>query len=378
MRNFVSILFLLLCIKMCLLANDGAYYGGGNQLIPISETDISVKKEILEIKRKNKKQVDVSVYYEFYNAGNPKNIIVGFEAFSPFGDVNPEPKDGGHPNIYNFTVNMNDYSLSHDIAIVKDSVYYQNGGFNALNKNAIQESMDDYGGMGADFFYVYHFKAPFRKGLNIVKHTYTYDLSGSVDFDYSFDYVLTAAMRWGNKQIDDFTLIIDMGEFQEFYIDDEAFGHNPEWLTEGIVFHGGSYEYTDYRVNPIRESSKTNFAVRKGKLIFKSKNFKPQSELYIRSPLGVAYTPQPFDYKEHLGLAYNLVDAEDYTLETTDDISRRIIRNLPFARRGYIFTSPELQSYYSNQYWYKGDPEYKADLYNLPQEEQAWVLRHVQ
>ena len=31
--------------------NDGAFYMAGNQLVPINETDISVKKEILYIKK---------------------------------------------------------------------------------------------------------------------------------------------------------------------------------------------------------------------------------------------------------------------------------------------------------------------------------------
>lgn len=32
-------------------ANDGAFFAKGNHLIPINETDISVKKEILSIKK---------------------------------------------------------------------------------------------------------------------------------------------------------------------------------------------------------------------------------------------------------------------------------------------------------------------------------------
>ena len=130
--------FLILCLSIFfgsfLSANDGSYYVSGNQLIPIVETDISVKKEILKITRKNKQQVEVSVYYEFYNPGTPKSIIVGFEAFSPGGDVNPEPKNGQHPNIYDFTVSMNDKALPYKVVIVKDSAYFENGKFKTLNR----------------------------------------------------------------------------------------------------------------------------------------------------------------------------------------------------------------------------------------------------
>ncbi len=44
-----------------LWANDGAYTMSGNQLIPIMEPDISVKKEILTIKRLESGVLDVTV-----------------------------------------------------------------------------------------------------------------------------------------------------------------------------------------------------------------------------------------------------------------------------------------------------------------------------
>lgn len=40
---------LLLCAAMPAIANDGTYYTKGNQLVPLMETDISVRKEILTI-----------------------------------------------------------------------------------------------------------------------------------------------------------------------------------------------------------------------------------------------------------------------------------------------------------------------------------------
>lgn len=42
-------------------ANDGVFYTSGNQLIPITETEISVKKEILSITREDNKML-VHVY----------------------------------------------------------------------------------------------------------------------------------------------------------------------------------------------------------------------------------------------------------------------------------------------------------------------------
>ncbi len=84
-KRILALSLVILILSISVSANDGSYYVSGNQLIPIIETDISVRKEILKITRKTKRQVEVSVYYEFFNPGNPKSVIVGFEAFSPGG-----------------------------------------------------------------------------------------------------------------------------------------------------------------------------------------------------------------------------------------------------------------------------------------------------
>jgi Ca2+-binding RTX toxin-like protein len=77
--------FLLLAVLAFIgaKANDGVYYASGNQLIPINETDISVKKEVLTITRVGD-HVEVTVYYEFFNPGKPKDLLVGFEAPAPY------------------------------------------------------------------------------------------------------------------------------------------------------------------------------------------------------------------------------------------------------------------------------------------------------
>ena len=62
------LVFLLVCIYSAFtFANDGAFFAKGNQLIPISETQISVQKEILTLKNINHQAIEVVVYYEFFN-----------------------------------------------------------------------------------------------------------------------------------------------------------------------------------------------------------------------------------------------------------------------------------------------------------------------
>ena len=42
-------LMLLLLAAASAVANDGTYYTSGNQLVPLQETDIRVRKEVLTI-----------------------------------------------------------------------------------------------------------------------------------------------------------------------------------------------------------------------------------------------------------------------------------------------------------------------------------------
>ena len=47
-----AFLFLLMVLPLIgVKANDGVFYAQGNHLIPITETDISVKKEVLTINK---------------------------------------------------------------------------------------------------------------------------------------------------------------------------------------------------------------------------------------------------------------------------------------------------------------------------------------
>ena len=361
------LLFIACLIPLLLSGNDGAFYANGNLLIPIQETDISVQKEILTIKRKNKEQVEISVYYEFFNPGKEKNIIVGFEAESPSGDVNGMPKKNGeHPFIYDFKVNMNDKDLPFNIAHVVDSLYYLNGEFQEISLDEYTPC-DNYCG----FNYVYYFNTNFKKGLNIIKHTYTLELSGSVTQKYSLTYILTAAMRWANKQIDDFTLIIDMGESEDFYIDNTPFG---DWVINGIgeeYKNQGYQTWSDNAGEFVWVETYSHFYMANGEIIFKKKNFKTKDELRLFSKqFYPSESWETFDYTVEKVLPFNSLPSFE---KASDPISKKIIRNLPFAQRGYIFSAPELKEYYSNQVWYFPNKEYKAKAEDLTHEEQEWI-----
>ena len=256
----------LVCFIFChqLSANDGAFTAIGNQLIPITESDITVQKEILTLKKTGNGFIEVTVYYEFFNPKADKTITVGFEAFSPSGDVDGAPVNGKHPYMKDFTVQLNGKTRPYNVAFVADSLYQQNGKINSIN---LSEFKGRTSGNEVDFFYVYHFDATFKQGINIIKHTYRYEISGGVCYNYDFGYILTAANRWGNNQIDDFTLIIDNGVFQSFDIPKTFFDNNSDWTIDGV----------GKKINAQSEEgiATTRFHIQNGPIIFQKKNFTP-------------------------------------------------------------------------------------------------------
>ena len=351
MRNFILLYFLVFCIGV--YANDGAFYMAGNQLVPISETDISVKKEILYIK-KTQEFAEVSVYYEFFNPKETKEIIVGFEAGRPSGDVDGAPINGHHPYMFDFTVSLNGNFLPYQIAYVADSLYAKNGKVESIDLKTFKGETD---GNYIDFMYVYHFKAKFKKGKNIVKHTYRYKLSGGVCNYYDFDYVLTAAKRWANKQIDDFTLILDMGNIQTASIRKTFFKNGNDWIFNGV---GKITEKQDY----------TNFYIQQGILTFERKNFAPKNELYVTEmrPWGCQEKESGQKFLFSLGKNQELGDPNEKTPE-----EKRLIRNLPFARRGYIFKDKTLQDAFKTEDWYQPNPSYTPEVEALTEEEKQLI-----
>jgi len=347
----ITITLLALTLSIHLYSNDGAFFISGNHLVPTTETEIEVKKEILTLKKIRNQYIEVSVYYEFFNPNESKEIIVGFEAFQPSGDVSFIPKNGGHPYMRDFTVNLNSEMLPHNVALVGDSLYKEID----LAKVKNYKDFESF----HDFFYVYYFKARFKKGLNIIKHTYNFDVSGGVELNYDFKYILTAANRWANKQIDDFTLIIDTGEFERFDISKSFFNSKEDWLINGI---GKSKESSLFDTKTVR------FYLQKGNLIFHKKNFSPKGELYILSQRFF-----PYAKPEYLPFSYYQLDDLP---EPKSDYERKVYRNLPFARRGYVFKNQALKNFYEELDWYIPNPNYIPELETLHPLEKDWIEKY--
>ncbi len=350
-------------------ANDGAYFASGNQIIPLQETDISVKKEVLTIKRIKDDKVQVTVDYTFHNPGKEKTILMGFEAEAPTGDVNESPRDGEHRYIENFTVNINDKLVSHKVSLLTP-VYLGNGDKKALytiddlKKNLLNPKKDNHTQRG--YIYVYHFPATFPSGDTRVIHTYDYSITRFILVSTSIDYLLTPALRWANKQIDDFTLVIDLGELQQYHISPSFFENADQWKTQGRVKIGMENLTNEMSGEPERMMTVWQH---QGSVTFHEKNFKPKGELQL-------FANQSHFRDEILDSKTLKISLQDYPflhdeLKLKDEFTRKVLENFPYARRGYVFKNAELKAFYEKQPWYMPDPEYKE--VSLTKEETEWL-----
>ena len=360
-----SIIIAFLFIPLFGYANDGAFFISGNQLIPIQESDISISKEVLTISLDGDSFANVIVEYEFFNPKEEKTILMGFEAMSPSGDVDGTPINGKHPFMYNFTVLLNNQNLKYNTAIVRDSNYYKNGKVTSVRKEV---EANKEGGNYPEFYYVYYFNAKFQKGINKIKHTYRIKLSSSVIEIYSFDYVLTAANRWANKQIDDFTLVLNLNNNDQVQLFNTFFDSSKQWEFDGIseVIPATDPDYPPF-------TKRIMFYLSTGKMVFQKKNFHPKGELRLSYPT-YDYMNEPFDtfdFRKH-DLKYGFIYSQ-WLKNSIDLKSYKILRNLPYAKRGFVFKTKYIQEYYESLPWYKMDKEYIASLDDLNFKELEWL-----
>lgn len=375
---------LILCLyavffSIVSLANDGVYFTSGNQLIPITETQIAVKKEILDITRVGN-QMHVHVYYEFFNPGEEKTLLVGFEAMSPGGAWETSEEElkaiTTHPYISDFTVTVNGEKIDYQVSHVSEENYYSDGKFKEVsNQQAIEQAREsDF--MEIPYMFVYHFNATFKKGLNIVEHTYAFEESGYVGTEFNFDYVLTAANRWANHQIDDFTLNLNMGDRRSIDIQESFFKGQGGWTIQGV---GRQNETEHYDVKLLR------FHIQQGSISYHKTNFHPEGELYLEQPFFINeefYGAESdcqriiaFDFKKSYTSAMRIfyIDDENTVCPDISADMKKIMRNLPFAYRGYVFKTKMLQDYFESTDWYVANPHYVSDMNDLDDDERKWV-----
>lgn len=356
MKTKFLFLTILCLFSMMVQANDGVVFVQGNQLVPLKETDISVAKEVLIISIGDDGYAKVDVQYEFMNHGKAKTVEMGFEAEAPYNDEAQMNMEGKHPYIYDFTVTMNDKPLAYKNSVIL-SYGEDNMNFEPLDLKKWKVA-DDIGlhlvrysktDSIMPFAYAYYFTAPFKEGLNKVHHTYRYRLSYGVGRTFEVPYWLKPAMRWANRQIDDFTLRIKAEKTaKHFCFSDSLFAAAPFKVVDGM----GKMRKV---VRPY-DGEYLEVALRNGTLEWHAKNFVPRANLMISA----ADLLSSFSETEKLGTFYDRSDK--YRMWSFDGKKKdgRILRNLPYANRGYVFKDKWLNDYFNQLWWYMPDPTWQA------------------
>ena len=356
-------------------ANDGTYYTSGNQLLPLVETDIHVWREVLTLSWGEDRTADVDVYYAFYNPGEEKTVLMGFEADSPMY-MDSLDLSGAHPYISGFTVKMNGKALPVAASIVRaDTLFVNHGKVQGLDLSRYEIDEARSGGYlwnprandGVSIAFVYHFNATFKPGFNIVRHHYRYRMSESVYYHYELDYKLSPALRWANGKIGDFTLRIKTRDVPlHFMMKDSVFQRSvkPEIKGTGkwrrrtvLTSNWGNDKLMDV----------VEFFLRNATLEYKATDFRPGSELKIFSAdcTGTSVIDMSTGY---YAWRYRL-----YREGALNDKLYRIVRNLPFAWRGYVFKTEALDWFFRTRWWYIPNPDYQATLESLAPEEREWL-----
>lgn len=365
---------MLAVVAVCGFANDSEYYSAGNQLVPVQSTQISVAKEILTINLTNDGITHVDVYYEFRNDGPATDIVMGFEALPPYFPHLETHGNAAHPNISNFKVEMNGAKLPYKNAISETGLHQ---GIRPVDFSKWKADSDGFGSLVnktndtlyLDYSYVYYFNAHFRPGINVVHHTYAYKESNGVNHSFWIDYKLTPANRWANKRIDDFTLrITSNGISKHFAMNMEPFiGAKVE-----TNVRYGTAKMRELTWGDIDdESARHNYCevtMRDAVVEWHITNFQPQAELLLSSVDMMVINHQFLNYQSTTGEAFgesvyydggvNYVLTTDGKLSGDNALNQRIVRNLPYAARGYQFKNPQLRKFFNSQWWYMPNPNY--------------------
>ena len=344
-------------------ANDGVFYAQGNNLVPLQETKVELRKEVLKFFVRDFRFADVDVDFEFFNPDGERTLTVGFVTPPAFGDVGEEEQE--HPRISNFTVNVNGEDLEFKIAQMEKT------SFNA-------EALDVNG-----FDFVYYFNVKFKPGLNRVRHTYRFEGGGSVETFRDFYYQITTGKRWANKQIDDFELQLHM---------DEGIFNLPSRFVKGNgladwqIVGDGVIKKTGEKMFDFDEDSIRMAHLNKGYFLFKAKNFRPDFDITISEfNWGTGWIGKmckqgtkclPENAAERYGLYLSREPGEYVQVSALKELTAKelkMLRNFSFALRGYDFKSPDLKAYFSKFFWYKPDPSLRAEDIELSEAEKAFI-----
>ena len=391
----IKILFQIILVTTFCLANDSAYYTMGNHLVPIKSKNIELQKEIINLKYIGNGSFKVNIYYKLFNNGNFKKDIVGFEAPLPYNDngeiisndffckkydiskLNKKEKEAikrGYRfnNNYWKLVNkvVSDINKKSKKKKVIDWHYWKESNYltgikdfkvlvNGVETNwklSYLTNLQNIGSKDKYDAFIYYFNVNFFTGVNIIEHSYIINCSQDAINEFIFEYILSTATRWKGGKIKEFILNIDMGKFGYFRIYPTFFDSLKNWHIE----NGFALKNKDENNNKVYD-----FFIRSGKVTFYKKNFFPKDKIYINSPTN-NINDRIFDTNSPL-----YFNSMNYKF-ATNLFNLKIIKSLPYARRGVVFKNKKLLNYFKKFKWYK---ETKKDIkyINLTHKEELYL-----
>ena len=363
-------IFMLFCAIFIfgenLKANDIVFESKGGHIVPMNMSNISIKNEKLHFKlqkgeRKGVLGHEMLVTVKFvFDSPDAGEKYIGF--ITPEGGMYEWDKEENFKDFKTIVNGKEVDTVSYKLTdlIPKDVKEFEEVKkyFKEYNQEEMMEIFKYY--KKSD---VYYFRANFKKGENIVEHSYRYIKEGGSGY-VDFDYVWTTISKWKNQKVDDFEVIVEPGNaFIEMPVIKMKNGKEMKWE---LVGEGNTdYGYKIFSDEDGKEKKHKYFyaKLKKGYLHFKTKDFKPENEFYLTliTSLDANYyfpekTEKGFKLRDNFSdagvtgtnLEYHL---EHYLKNITDD-ELRIIRNYPYALAGYDFSDKKLKDYFSKFLWY--------------------------
>ena len=336
MKKLIFLILILSCFTV--FSNDWEFGSEGEHLIPLEISNVSIKSEKIVMKL-TEKGMEINVRFVF---NSPVNEI------KKIGFITPPDQQQGKLFMTDFKTIVNGQEVISKVENFDKSLFNANA---VLKKAAGEmEGSAEHDVTG----YVYYFDALFKKGDNVVEHSYIYSGSGGID-GQEYAYVITTISKWKNKKVDDFELVIDMGE-NSFFMLPYTFWKNNKKI-DWEVFGEGRIESGNYLLYTSEATDTFFVKIKNGYVRYKTKNFSPEFDIEIYD---INFFTGRLDtlpqsngktlYKDELTYLYGRIYSQDIYIRNDEEL--RILRNYPYAAAGYDFSDPELKKYFSQFFWY--------------------------
>jgi hypothetical protein len=123
----------------------------------------------------------------------------------------------------------------------------------------------------------------------------------------------------------------------------------------------------------------------KNTLVYKQMNFKPKGELRMSNYIDINQAMYWYDYYSELlsdtavfdvavhEIAYSFYAHNQDLRYAKDEFTLQVLRNYPFAIRGYPFKNRKLRKYYDSVDWYEAKEKCTFTAKDLSIEELKWI-----